>query len=129
MQPDGTNSLSTADENPVSPKGIHVTEPDTPTGSEIKKYPKVSVPTWSYLFLHNSKVKSVEHQLQADNMPYFVHKTIRYYKKKDKHGVQHRETPTVSGLIFLQGDPKALQTYLTERFISIHLCKTVAQAR
>lgn len=82
MQPDGTNSLSTADENPVSPKGIHVTEPDTHTGSEIKKYPKVSVPTWSYLFLHNSKVKSVERQLQADNMPYFVHKTIRYYKKK-----------------------------------------------
>ena len=83
MQPDGTNSLSTADENPVSPKGIHVTEPDTPTGSEIKKYPKVSVPTWSYLFLHNSKVKSVERQLQADNMPYFVHKTIRYYIQKD----------------------------------------------
>lgn len=129
MQPDGTNSLSTADENPVSPKGIHVTEPDTPTGSEIKKYPKVSVPTWSYLFLHNSKVKSVEHQLQVDNMPYFVHKTIRYYKKKDKHGVQHRETPTVSGLIFLQGDPKALQTYLTEHFISIHLCKNCSTGK
>lgn len=129
MQPDGTNSLSTADENPVSPKGIHVTEPDTPTGSEIKKYPKVSAPTWSYLFLHNSKVKSVERQLQTDNMPYFVHKTIHYYKQKDKHGVQHRETPTVSGLIFLQGDPKALQTYLTEHFISIHLCKNCSTGK
>ena len=57
MKPDGTSSFSTADEKLVSPEGNHVTEPDVKTGSAIKKYRHSDGTTWSYIFVHNSKVK------------------------------------------------------------------------
>ena len=75
MKPDGTSSFSTADEKLVSPKGNHVTEPDVKTGSEVKKCRQSDGTTWSYLFMHHSKVKSMEAQLIKDGRTYFVHKT------------------------------------------------------
>lgn len=47
--------------------------------------------SWSYVFVHHSKVRKVEARLNADNVPHFVHKTVRYYKKRAKHGVQRQE--------------------------------------
>ena len=81
MKPDGTSSFSTADEKLVSPKGNHVTEPDAKTGSAIKKCRQSNGTTWSYVFVHNSKVKMMEEWLEKDQITYFVHKTVRYFKK------------------------------------------------
>ena len=129
MKPDGTSSFSTADEKLVSPKGNHVTEPDVKTGSEVKKCRQSDGTTWSYLFMHHSKVKSMEAQLIKDGRTYFVHKTIRYFKKQGKHRVLHQEVPTVSGLVFFQGFPEEIQTYLDKNFPRTYLCKNCSTGR
>ena len=44
------------------------------TNQEAEKYNPVS---WSYLFIHHTKVMSFEEQLKKDGLTYFVHKTIK----------------------------------------------------
>ena len=89
MKPDGTSSFSTAEEKLVSPEGNHVTEPDAKIGSAIKKCRQSNETTWSYVFVHNSKVKKMEEWLEKDKITYFVHKTVRYFKKLGKQKVQY----------------------------------------
>ena len=117
---DETNCFQTS-ESYEFPEGTHVSEPDEQTGSAIKKctqanreigtekkyksMPKV-VPTngnkadstsWSYLFVHNQKVKSIEEQLKKDGVTHFVHKTIKYVPRhRNKGGMREVETPSVS---------------------------------
>ena len=129
MKPDGTSSISTADEKLVSPDGNHVTEPDAKTGSEVKKCHQSDVTTWSYLFIHHCKVKSMEALLIKDGITYFVHKTIRYFQKQGKHKVQHKEIPTVSGLVFFQGFPEEIQAYLNKHFSHARLCKNCSTGK
>ena len=129
MKPDGTSSFSTADEKLVSPEGNHVTEPDVKTGPAIKKYRHSDGTTWSYIFVHNSKVKKLEMLLEEDGRTYFVHKTVRYFRKQGKHKVRHQEVPTVSGLIFFQGYPKEIQAYLDQYFPNVRLCKNCSTGK
>ena len=130
------------------PEGTHVSEPDEMTGSAIKKCLQVnketetekeneSIPevvpsnddkdnctSWSYLFVHNQKVKSIEEQLKKDGVTHFVHKTIKYVPRhRNRGGIREVETPSVSGLIFLQGDPEKLQDYLDQNVKPYRLCK------
>lgn len=129
MKPDGTNSFSTADEKHVSPNGNHITGPEIKSGSEVKKCHKSDGTTWSYLFVHHSKVKGLEEQLIKDGKIYFVHRTVRYFKKLGKQKVQHRDMPTVSGLVFLQGFPEEIQAYLDNNFPHAHLCKNCSTGK
>lgn len=129
MKPDGTSSFSTADEKLVSPKGNHVTEPDVKTGSAIKKCRQSDGTTWSYIFVHNSKVRKLEVLLENDGRTYFVHKTVRYFRKLGKQKVQHQEVPTVSGLVFFQGYPKEIQAYLDQKFPHARLCKNCSTGK
>ena len=154
MEQDCTIFQSTADETKSSQttggknfqEGTHVPEPDAKTGSAIKKYSDVKAekhePTtnnkdcaaydsgedgctsWSYIFVHNQKVKSIEDQLQKDGVTHFIHKTIKYVPRhRNRGGLREVERPSVSGLIFLQGSPKLLQSYLDARHIHHGLCK------
>ena len=129
MTPDGTGSFSTADETTLSPKGTRVTEPDYKTGPVVKKCSDASTGVWSYLFVHHRKVIGIEEQLAKDGITYFVHKTMRYFKRTERHRVQHQEVPTISGLVFLQGEAKAMAKYLNERFPYLHLCKNCSTGR
>ena len=43
-----------------------ITEPDAKTGSAIKKCRQSNGTTWSYVFVHNSKVKMMEEWLEKD---------------------------------------------------------------
>ena len=129
MKPDGTSSFSTADEKLVSPKGNHVTEPDAKTGSAIKKCRQSDGTTWSYIFVHNSKVRKLEVLLENDGRTYFVHKTVRYFRKLGKQNVQHQEVPTVSGLVFFQGFPEEIQAYLDQKFPHARLCKNCSTGK
>ena len=129
MKPDGTSSFSTADEKFVSPEGTHVTEPEKTSGSEIKKCRHSDVTTWCYIFVHNSKARGMEEQLEKDGKTYFVHKTVRYFQKMGKQKVQHQEVPTVSGLVFFQGCPKEIQAYLNDKFPGAYLCKNCSTGR
>ncbi len=128
MEQDCTVSQSTADETKrfqtsesnEFPEGTHVSEPDEMIGSAIKMCSQVNkeaetetdnCTSWSYLFVHNQKVKSIEEQLKKDGVTHFVHKTIKYVPRhRNRGGMREVETPSVSGLIFLQGDPKKYRT-------------------
>ena len=129
MKPDGTSSFSTADEKLVSPKGSHVTEPDAKTGPAIKKCRQSDGTTWSYIFVHNCKVRKLEVLLENDGRTYFVHKTVRYFRKLGKQKVQHQEVPTVSGLVFFQGYPEEIQAYLDQKFTHARLCKNCSTGK
>lgn len=129
MKPDGTNPLSTAGWKQTAPRDIRITEPNGKNGSEIEKCLQPGCTTWSYLFVHNSKVKGIEEQLAKDGRIYFIHKTVRYFKKTGTKKVQHQEVPTVSGLIFFQGLPTEIQSYLGEKFPPLYLCKNCSTGR
>lgn len=84
--------------------------------------------SWGYLFLHNMTVAIFERMVNDYNSQhveqprrYFIHRTYRYFPRKDDHGVRRRLVPTVSGLVFLQGSTLTLRRFLKERFPSFHL--------
>ena len=160
MKQDCTVSQSTADEtkrfqtseNNEFPEGTHVSEPDELTGSAIKKCSQVNKETetekesisvvipnnddkdnctsWSYLFVHNQKVKSIEEQLKKDGITHFVHKTIKYVPRhRNRGGMREVETPSVSGLIFSQGDSETLQDYLDKNIKPYKLCKNCSTGK
>lgn len=160
MEQDCTVSQSTADEiksfqateSNEFPEGTHVSEPDEMTGSAIKKCSQVNKETetekesisvvipndddkdnctsWSYLFVHNQKVKSIEEQLKKDGVTHFVHKTIKYVPRhRNRGGMREVEIPSVSGLIFLQGNPEILQDYLDKNIKPYKLCKNCSTGK
>lgn len=141
-------------ENNEFQEGTHVSEPDEMTGSAIKKCSQVNQKTetekenesilevppsnndkdnctsWSYLFVHNQKVKSIEELLKKDSVTHFVHKTIKYVPRhRNRGGMCEVETPSVSGLIFLQGNPKTLQDYLDKNIKPYKLCKNCSTGK
>ena len=143
-----------ATESKGFPEGTHVSEPDEMTGSAIKKCSQTnketetekeneSIPevvpsnddkdnctSWSYLFVHNQKVKSIEEQLKKDGVTHFVHKTIKYVPRhRNRGGMREVETPSVSGLIFLQGNPEILQDYLDKNIKPYKLCKNCSTGK
>lgn len=144
MKLDSSGSHSTADEikrfriaeNPRILQGTHLSEPNVMIGPAIKKCTVAKPATgvdataadpgssWSYLFVHNRKVPTIEQQLRQDNLPYFIHKSIRYVPRHNRNGgVRQVIAPSVSGLIFLQGSPDRLQAYLDDRLPHHRLCK------
>ena len=150
---DETKRFQTSESNEF-PKGTHVSEPDELTGPAIKKCSQVNKKTeveeengsipevspsnddkdnctlWSYLFVHNQKVKSIEEQLKKDGVTHFVHKTIKYLPRhRNKGGMREVETPSVSGLIFLQGAQETLQDYLDQNIKPYKLCKNCSTGK
>lgn len=118
-------------ENRETLRDKHVSAPDKQADAEIKLYPKAkqvgnrkNVSTsWSYLFVHNQKVKSIEATLKKDGQRYFIHKRIKYVARKGSaKGMREMTVPSVSGLIFLQGTPQELQNYLNEKVPGYRLC-------
>ena len=156
MKQDCTVSLSTADEtkgfqiseNKAFPEGTYVSEPDEQTGSEVKKCTKAKAVTkaeaidnhgdedkyspvsWCYLFIHHTKVMSCEEMFKKDGLTYFIHKTIKYVPRhRDKSGVREVEKPTVSGLVFIQGNPDDIQEYLNLNLPSHRLCNNCSTGK
>ena len=114
------------------PKGIDISEPGK-SGSVVEKCTlpntenMVDMPdnqaSWCYLFVHHKKVKSFTESIEKGDIRYFVHKSVTYQRKKHGRGVQTIEKPTISGLIFLQGNTKDLQCYLDAELPNCHLVK------
>lgn len=86
--------------------------------------------SWCYLFIHHNKVMACEELLKKDGLTYFVHKTIKYVPRhRKKGGILEVEKPTVSGLVFIQGQPTDIQKYLDEKLPSHRLCKNCSTGR
>lgn len=144
MKLDSTDSCSTPIGHRRLPHGVFVSEPDVKTGAEVRMYTHANVantdsiarkytatkPSWSYLFVHHLKVRSISATLERDGQTFFIHKTIRYFRRREKSkSVQRKEMPTVSGLIFLQGNPSELQSYLDRTFPGRYLCKNCSTGK
>ena len=129
MKPDGTDSFSTTNEDARLSEGTQVTGSTDTVGAEVRSCSSSAHATWSYLFVHHSRVAKFEEWLRKDGKTFFVHKTIRYYRKNDKLKVQRREMPTFSGLVFIKGSPKETQAYLDWYFPGHYLCKNCSTGR
>lgn len=149
MTLDSSKSSSIADEKRASSsfyskyhflKGKGNTAPDQASGAEKKFLPTPKAQeekiilhgstSWCYFFVHNRKVDWAEKQLQHDHRQYFIHKTIKYVQRPaGKHGVRKVSVPTVSGLVFLQGNVKEIQAYVNSSFPFYHLCKDCSTQR
>ena len=112
-------------------KGNSVSGPEKQTGPVVEKYTYHSksndrdVPlSWCYLFVHHKKVKAFEERLKKDGLTYFIHTTIKYIHRKGEDDTHFKRVivQSVSGLIFLRGKPKELQTYINNSFPGQRLC-------
>lgn len=115
------------------PHGIHIMEPNNPSGSEAsealepssselgkarlgingKENPEENPTSWSYLFLQHMAAKNFLKWLKRYNkerghQPFFIHQTYQYcYKNEaEKKGVKKILEPSVSGLVFFAGHSK-----------------------
>ncbi len=141
MTLDSSLALSIADEGARCngkrlPKGIHVTEADLASAPGIEE---VSKP-WGYILIHNKKIDAFEAQMRAYNTANpssahecFIHYTVRRKKKKDSQGIVKKvvdeKVPTVSGLVFLQGETKELQQFLLANYPLLHLINDCSTSR
>lgn len=75
--------------------------------------------SWCYLFVHHCKVETVSKRLEKDGFTVFVHKSVVY--KREKKRIVENEQPTISGLVFIQGDGNEIQGFLKKVFFNLHL--------
>ncbi len=76
--------------------------------------------SWTYLFVPQGKMRLVDKTLQ-EQFSTFIHTTV-VYKREDKH-IRHTLRPTISGLLFVQGDAQQVQSLLSDNFFGIYLAK------
>ena len=106
-----------ARKNAESSKAVEAGESDIVgehlSGQGIETCPEVGKCTdWHYMFIHHRKVQAVRTVLEKDGrFPVFIHKTVIYSQEKNVK-VAH-EQPTISGLVFIQGDVKEIKKYLS----------------
>lgn len=99
-------------------------------GPEVEVYPcskevcpQAPCTTWSYLFLHHTRVERMAAALSV-HFPTYVHTTTTYLRTRKR--VVQIERPTVSGLLFIQGAPTAIAAYLRENFPGHYLVRNCA---
>lgn len=88
-------------------------------GPELEKRAVTNL-SWCYLFVYYTKVDVVD-KILKEQFRTFIHRTIIY--KRGKSHVESKEVPTITGLIFVQGDSQKIQAFLNNRFIGLHLVK------
>ena len=127
------------------PKGIHITETDHTSGSGIEEVSQSQPFTeeknidhrpWGYLMIHNKQVEQFRQQIEAynhahpdDAHPIFIHYSYKYKQKSNGRGVIKQQLPTVSGLVFLQGETQDLQQFLRTNYPLTHLINNCSTGR
>ncbi len=146
MTLDSSLTPSIADENKGNetrrfPKGIHITEADdTPapgietlsSGTEGNEKHSEAKP-WGYILLHNRRVEAFKESVENYNRTNpekahecFIHYSTRYQRNTDSQGIKKKRTPTLGGIVFLQGETKELQEFLHANFPQLHLINNCA---
>ena len=142
MTQDCSHPSSTADVNPCQskslPKGINIIEADENSAPRVKVVSKSKEEApWGYIFIRHYLVESFEKKLktlraEGKHVPNsFIHRTTGYKRKPNGKGVMKTEKPTISGLVFLQGETEQLTSFLEDYFPSYHLvnnCSTKVPA-
>ncbi len=119
------------------PKGIHVTGANNVSApgiegmsrpEELNKDITEDTKPWGYLLIHNKQVELFKKQVDAYNHSHptsahrcFIHYSIKHKPKNNGHGVVKKYLPTISGLVFLQGETKELQRFLHANHPQYHL--------
>ena len=125
---------STADVNDMYhdkrlPKGIHVVWTDEKSAQKVEGM-SISEETeapWGYLFIQHFAAEKFDKNLKdshfnGDFVPKcFIHRTVSYKRKPNGKGVMKEEKPSVSGLVFLQGETEDLKAFLQKNFPQYHL--------
>ena len=125
---------STADVNDMYhdkrlPKGIHVVWTDEKSAQKVEGM-SISEETeapWGYLFIQHFAAEKFDKNLKdshfnGDFVPKcFIHRTVSYKRKPNGKGVMKEEKPSVSGLVFLQGETDDLKAFLQKNFPQYHL--------
>lgn len=88
--------------------------------ADCAPFPARQSQAWCYLFIHQAKINMVNKKLE-ESFPIFIHKSITY-KQADKR-IRKIERPTISGLVFIQGDTDKVQKVLSENFFGLYLVK------
>ena len=142
MTQDCSHPSSTADVNPCQskslPKGINIIEADEYSAPRVEVVSKSEEEApWGYIFIRHYLVESFEKKLktlraEGKHVPNsFIHRTTDYKRKPNGKGVMKTEKPTISGLVFLQGETEQLTSFLEDYFPSYHLvnnCSTKVPA-
>lgn len=138
-----SHSYSTADVNKMYnnkclPKGIHIIDTDNESVLRVggicpNKEENVSLENndnrvdpgalpWGYIFIQHMSAAAFEKNLEARKIEgnfkpqCFVHRTVKYKKNPTGKGVIKEEKPTVSGLVFLQGNTEQLKKFLAQNY-------------
>mgnify|MGYP004656601017 FL=1 len=124
---------STADvkacESKTLPKGIRIVGADDKSASKVKGMPigEEDKAPWGYLFIQHYAAECFDRKLVNTNLDgefvpkCFIHRTLNYKQKPNGKGVIKEERPSVSGLVFLQGETKDLRLFLQKNFPQYHL--------
>ena len=119
------------------PKGIHIVEADDASDSKVRgmsKNEEEGTP-WGYIFIQHMSAGSFEKKLESLKLEgtfrpkCFIHRTVRYKQKPNGKGVMKEEKPTVSGLVFLQGETNQLRTFLIHNFPHYYLVNDCSTGR
>ncbi len=127
--PSSTADVNDKHCNKRLPKGIHVVWADEKSAQKVEGIPisEEAEAPWGYLFIQHFAAEKFERNLNGgrfvgDFIPKcFIHRTISYKRKPNGKGVMKEEKPSVSGLVFLQGETADLRVFLQKNFPQYHL--------
>ena len=85
-----------------------------------------SATPWVFLFAHKMKLARVE-EILKERFETYVHSTVTYVR--NEAGVSKSVRPTISGLIFVHGNPAEVKRFLAERLPWLHLAVDYTSGR
>lgn len=86
--------------------------------------------SWCYMFIHNKDAaKFSEYAASEAGFKTFVHRTLNYKKPTEKYGDVEGGRPTISGLLFIQGNDKKIKNYLRTYFPQYHVVNDCSTRR
>lgn len=86
--------------------------------------------SWCYMFIHNKEAaKFSEYAASEAGFRTFVHRTLNYKKPTEQYGDVEGGRPTISGLLFIQGNEKKIKNYLRAYFPQYHVVNDCSTRR
>ena len=127
--PSSTADVNDMYNNKRLPKGIHIVGTDRESVSKVRGMSKNEEPEapWGYIFIQHMSAGNFEKKLESLKIDgtfrpkCFIHRTVRYKQKPNGKGVMKEEKPTISGLVFLQGETNQLKSFLMHNFPQYYL--------